>query len=175
MLLIMLLNNLLFEESFTQICAFYPLKFVIIKSKWTYSPLEIRGKLRFAIYWVFTAYFWKVNEERVGVDLTRFANKLFICYLIYFSKYIYFKHNLFNYQHNLSIPHYSKYCNHFLQHDVLYNYSATDVHNTNFEDKKQLYIANFTFLTRLFILFKPTSGDTSINRLSHCLKSNKRR
>ena len=78
-MLLMLLNNLVFEESFSQIFAFYLLNFLIIKSKWTYSPLEIRGKLRFTIYWVFTAYFGKVNEEHVRVDLTRFANKLFIC------------------------------------------------------------------------------------------------
>ena len=39
--------------------------------------LYIRNKLNFTIYWVFTAYVLEVNEKHVGVDLTRFANKLF--------------------------------------------------------------------------------------------------
>ena len=75
-----LLNKLVIQELLYKFRV-YHLMVVLIKSKQTYSSIKEGKEITLINYCPFTASLWKVHEELVRVDITRFVNKLFRCCL----------------------------------------------------------------------------------------------
>ena len=91
------------------------------------------------IFFLFIILKYLITTQNV-IDIKKLIQNKFVTWYISVSIYIlnivFYK--LLTYQHNLLNINFHKYCTHFLQHGVLYNYSTTDVHNTTYLDKLNL-------------------------------------